>query len=56
MGLRCIQHIAVGVSQPLHRDVHGFTINIDPPSRAGSQEQPGKGEKRPEKELTQVHG
>lgn len=53
--LSCVQHIAVGVSQPLHGDVHGFAIYVDPSSCTWCQEQPGEGGKSPSKELTQVH-
>lgn len=43
VGLRSVQHVAVGVPQPLDRDVHGFAIYVDPPPRSRGQEQPGAG-------------
>lgn len=46
VGLCCIQHIAVGVPQPLDRDVHGFAIYVDPSSCPWGQEQPGMGRER----------
>ena len=43
MGLRRVQHITVGVLQPLDRDVHGLAVYVYPPSRPGGQEQPETG-------------
>lgn len=46
VGLCRIQHVAVRVPQPLDRDVHGFTIYVDPSSCPRGQEQPGTGRER----------
>ena len=43
MGLRRVQHVAVGVLQPLDRDVHGLAVYVYPPSRPGGQEKPETG-------------
>jgi hypothetical protein len=56
VGLRCIQYIAVGVSEPLHGDVHGFAVYVDPPPRTWGQEQPTEEGKCPSKEIAEVHG
>ena len=43
VSLRRVQHVAVGVLQPLDRDVHGLAVYVYPPSRPGGQEQPETG-------------
>ena len=43
VGLRRVQHVAVGVLQPLDRDVHGLAVYVYPPSRPGGQEKPETG-------------
>ena len=45
VGLRGVQHVAVGMLQPPDRDVHGFAVYVYPPPRPWGQEQPETGRK-----------